>query len=178
VTFADLNLPADRPFAPIVKEGFREGMTLHTCNHRSNKTFIQETVPAVRFEPGFTEHDELWRSDMNESEEAQRARAKAVLDDVFATDAATWISVTAHSGVITKLLEQLGHRSFRLSTGQIIPVLVKAEVEQPTPTSTFPAYVPSATCTVPPVTSNAAQGCVCPTASATLATSEPVVTGA
>ncbi|KAI9162911.1 putative phosphoglycerate mutase [Paramyrothecium foliicola] len=182
VTFGNLSLPADRPFAPIVKEGFREGMTVHTCNHRSNATYIQATVPEVVFEEGFTEHDELWRADMNESEEAMKARSKKVLDDVFATDdAATWVSVTAHSGVITKLLEQLGHRAFRLSTGQIIPVLVKAEVEAPTPTTSFVRHVPSATCTVPPVTSNASQGCVCPTASATLASNAPAaaaVTGA
>jgi broad specificity phosphatase PhoE len=177
-TFGGLELPADRPFAPVVKEGFREGMTLHTCNHRSNRTYIAETVPAVRFEEGFTEQDELWRSWENESEEAMKARSKKVLDDVFAGDTATWISVTAHSGVITKLLEQLGHRSFRLSTGQIIPVLVRAEVEAPEPTTTFDQYAPSATCTVPPVTSDASRGCVCPSATATLAVNLPTVTEA
>ena len=37
LTFADIDLPANRPFVPIVKEGFREGMTVHTCNQRSSK---------------------------------------------------------------------------------------------------------------------------------------------
>ncbi|KAH7325704.1 phosphoglycerate mutase [Stachybotrys elegans] len=161
VTFADLALPADRPFSPIVKEGFREGMTVHTCNHRSNATYLRSTLPSLRFEEGFTEFDELWHADENETDEHFAHRAKEVLDDVFATDDGAWISVTAHSGAITQLLRQLGHRPFRLSTGQIIPVLVKAEVIDPTPTDDYVSYTPSATCKSPPITSNAASGCVC-----------------
>lgn len=41
LTFGNLQLPADRPFAPIVKEGFREGMTVHTCNRRSSKVILR-----------------------------------------------------------------------------------------------------------------------------------------
>jgi broad specificity phosphatase PhoE len=161
LTFGDIELPEDQPFVPTVKEGFREGMTVHTCNHRSSKTFIHNMVPALRFEEGFTEYDELWHADENETEEHFEHRAKEVLDDVFATDDGTWISVTAHSGAITKLLGALGHRPFRLATGQIIPVLVKAEVIDPTPTDEYVSYTPSATCKSPPITSNAASGCVC-----------------
>jgi broad specificity phosphatase PhoE len=42
LTFSSLSLPADRPFVPIVKEGFREGMTVHTCNRRSSKASFSE----------------------------------------------------------------------------------------------------------------------------------------
>jgi broad specificity phosphatase PhoE len=37
LTFADIHLPAEHPFIPTVKEGFREGISIHTCDRRSNK---------------------------------------------------------------------------------------------------------------------------------------------
>ncbi|KAI8277923.1 putative phosphoglycerate mutase [Colletotrichum sp. SAR 10_98] len=168
ITFGDIPLPEDRPFIPTVKEGFREGMTVHTCNWRSNKTYIHDMFPSYQFEAGFTEYDELWRRNESETTEAQNARSKAVLDDVFRTDDKTWLSITSHSGEITSLLRALNHRAFRLSTGQIIPVFVKAEVVEPQPEPTFAAHEPYPTCTSPPITSNAAQGCVCSTATSAL----------
>jgi broad specificity phosphatase PhoE len=121
--------------------------------------------PTYQFEPGFTETDELWRATESETDAAFGARAKAVLDDVFTTDKkSTWISITAHSGAVAKLLEALNHRPFRLATGQIIPVLVTAEVIEKQPTPTFEAHEPYSTCDAPPVTSIAGQGCVCATA--------------
>lgn len=36
--------------------------------------------------------------------------------------------MTAHSGAITSILRVVGHRPFRLATGAVIPVFVKAEV--------------------------------------------------
>ncbi|KAJ6782125.1 hypothetical protein PWT90_06666 [Aphanocladium album] len=169
-TFANLTLPAARPFAPVIKELFRESMTIHTCDHRSNKTYIQSIAPQFSFEAGFTEHDELWRGGQQsegETAEGQKSRNKVVLDDVFAQDTNTWISITSHSGEIASLLSVLNHRKFGLQTGQIIPVLVKAEiVDPPTTTSSIVSFTPEATCNSPPVTSIAGQGCVC-TASAT-----------
>ncbi|KAH7361747.1 phosphoglycerate mutase [Plectosphaerella cucumerina] len=175
LTFEGIDFPADRPFTPIVKEGFREGMTVHTCNWRSNKTVIAERFPNFTFEAGFTEADELWRSDLAETEEAFAVRAKAVLDDVFRTDDKTWLSVTAHSGAITRLLGALNHRPFRLATGQIIPVLVKAEVIALQPTPTVEAHEPYSTCDAPPLASNAEQGCICAATSSALP--EPTESG-
>ncbi|KAF9880594.1 GPI anchored protein [Colletotrichum karsti] len=168
ITFGDIPLPEDRPFTPTIKEGFREGMTVHRCNWRSNKTYIEDMFPTFEFEAGFTEYDELWRRNESETTEAQNARSKAVLDDVFRTDDKTWLSITSHSGEITSLLRALNHRAFRLSTGQVIPVFVKAEVIEPQPEPTFAAHEPYPTCTSPPVTSNAADGCVCSTATTAL----------
>lgn len=135
-------------------------MTVHTCNWRSNKTYISETLPILQFEEGFTEFDELWRHDEAETDAAFEVRAKEVLDDVFRTDDKTWLSITAHSGAITRLLRALNHRAFRLATGQIIPVLVKGEVIQLQPTPTFESHEPYSTCDSPPISSGAG-GCVC-----------------
>jgi broad specificity phosphatase PhoE len=165
LTFRGIELPKSRPFKPIIKEYLREGISIHTCDRRSNKTYIHSVVPNFTFEKGFTENDELWRGTEGETADHQRARSKELLDDIFTNDDATWISITSHSGEIRRLLEVLGHRAFSLSTGQIIPVLVKAEVrrvsEEPTTTTTAPGFTAEATCTKPPITSIDGQGCVC-----------------
>ncbi len=167
LTFGNLELPLAHPFIPTVKEGFREGMSVQTCNRSSNKTFVAEMFPFYEFEDGFTEMDELWDASRSETDEGFSARAKAVLDDVFVSDDATWISVTAHTGAVAHLLGALNHRAFPLATGQIIPVLVKAEVVEPQPSPVFEAFEPFSPCDAPPVTSIAGQGCVCATATAT-----------
>jgi hypothetical protein len=124
-------------------------------------------VPGWRFEPGFTETDLLWSGKYAESGSAQAARSRIALDQIFGEDAATWISITSHSGEIATLLTVLGHRAFSLATGQAIPVLVRAErAYQAYPTATIQAWASQATCTQPPITSLADTGCVCPTATA------------
>lgn len=170
VTFANLSLPRSRPFDPVIKEYLREGISIHTCDRRSSKAYIHELAPHFRFEKGFAQTDELWRGTEGETADHQLARSKEVLDDIFTSDEATWISITSHSGEIGKLLATLGHRTFSLSTGQIIPVLVKAEVVEATPTTTVVGFTPEATCEAPPVTSIAGQGCVCSTAAQATAT--------
>lgn len=174
---AGLDFPPGRPFAPTVKELFREGISIHTCDRRSTASHIRAFAPNFALEAGFTEHDELWRGDRGEGETDahELARSKAVLDDVFAHDDGTWLSVTSHSGEIRALLAVLGHREFGLSTGQIIPVLVRAEVvgAAPQPTTTAAGFTPEATCDAPPVTSVPGTGCVC--SSSTLATATPVM---
>ncbi|KAK7404104.1 putative phosphoglycerate mutase pmu1 [Neonectria punicea] len=160
-TFANLRLPSSRRFEPVVKESFREGVSIHTCDHRSSRAYISTLSPRISFERGFAEHDELWTGDEGETAEHQLARSKAVLDDVFVRDDATWVSITSHSGEISKLLTTLNHRAFRLSTGQIIPVLVKAKLVREEPTATYVSWTTEATCHAPPMTSISGQGCVC-----------------
>ncbi|KAG5925024.1 hypothetical protein E4U42_004500 [Claviceps africana] len=160
-TFASLEMPARHPFAPIIKELFREEISIHTCDRRSPKSELARFMPGWKFEAGFHEKDHLWRADEGETPEHQAARSKRVLDHVFIHDDSTWISVTSHSGEIRALLEALDHRPFALSTGQIIPVLVRAELTLPVPTTTFAGFTPEATCKQPPVTSLADKGCVC-----------------
>jgi phosphohistidine phosphatase SixA len=175
-------------YAPVVLEKLRENISIHTCDRRSNKTVIERTFPAYRIEPGFTECDELWNGVTAETSSSENARSLAVLNQlwdgtVFGPDTTTkgtslhdkeeeenlFISITSHSGEIGSLLSVLGHRSFSLSTGAVIPVLVKAETvtPPPTPTSTQPWQV-SPHCTVPPVASNSV--CLCPASAAPVTT--------
>jgi broad specificity phosphatase PhoE len=172
LTFNGLALPRDRPFAPTVKERLREGISVRSCDERSNKTYISKLLPHFRFEKGFTEADELWRGSEGETPEAQLPRTKLVWDDIFSNDGSTWISTTTHSGQISFNLRVLGHRVFSLSTGQAIPVLVKAQrlrVEDQ-PSTTIQSFTAEATCHAPPVTSISGQGCVCSSAASAPAT--------
>ena len=97
---------------------------MHTCDQRSTKSSLQAAWPNFKFEAGFAENDELWRSDHRETDEELDARIEALLDDIFETDDDTFISLTTHSGVIQSLLRVTGHRSFKLPTGGAIPILV------------------------------------------------------
>lgn len=72
----------------------------------------------------------MWSADHRETNDEIDMRMQVLLDDVFANDDSTFISFTAHSGAIGSLLRVLGHRDFRLPTGAVIPVLVKAEKAQ------------------------------------------------
>lgn len=102
--FSTLKLPHKSPFVPTVKEFFREGISDHTCDRRSNKTYIHKNFPSYKFEKGFAEHDPYWQALHAETRDDQDLRSKKVLDDVFTNDDSTYISVTSHSGEIASLL--------------------------------------------------------------------------
>ncbi|KAL8700666.1 MAG: hypothetical protein Q9201_005321 [Fulgogasparrea decipioides] len=125
-TFADLDLPAEKPYKPVVKEFLREVNGVHTCDRRSPKSALVAAFPNFTFEPGFAENDELWTPDHRETNAEIDERMQRLLDDIFRHDSTTFISFTCHSGAISSLLRVLGHREFRLPTGAVIPVLVKA----------------------------------------------------
>ncbi|EXJ90934.1 hypothetical protein A1O1_04041 [Capronia coronata CBS 617.96] len=168
LTFSGLPLPPKHPFIPTIKEKLREGISEHTCDRRSNKTYIHDEFPWYEIEQGFSEYDELWTGVTAETSSAQDLRSKQLLDDIFSSDRSTYISFTSHSGEIASILRVLGHRTFPLNTGAVIPVLVRAEtVESCAPSSTVSdasTWTPSPHCTLPPVTSisgGANGGCVC-----------------
>ena len=127
LTFSGLELPDNQPFIPVVKELLREVNGVHTCDRRSNKSYIHSEFRHYTIEPGFAENDELWSPDIRESDSALDVRLKKLLDDIFTHDDSTYVSFSSHSGAISALLRDLGHRPFRLQTGGVIPVLVKAE---------------------------------------------------
>lgn len=168
-TFFGLSLPSDRPFKPIIKELLRECIGVHTCDKRSSKTQIQARYPDWIFEDGFTETDELWSSTLRETNEAVDQRTKLVLDDILLNDKHTFVSISSHSGQIGSTLRGmsshasinfidfkvdpvLGHREFKLNTGQVIPVLVKINriPGPPPPVKKAPWFIPEI-CESPPV---------------------------
>ncbi|RAH60994.1 GPI anchored protein [Aspergillus piperis CBS 112811] len=181
ITFSDLPLqPSSSPFTPVIKEFFRESVTLHTCDHRHNATYIHSLFPEWTFEKGFSEEDGMWDGVRAESNAAQDVRSKVALDEVFAGDddddgVGMFVSVTSHSGEIASLLRVMGHREFGLRTGAVLPVLVRGEIvgDALEPTGTGTRWETSAHCTAPPVTS-VSSGCVC--ASSAVPVTTPLVT--
>ncbi|KAK2759908.1 hypothetical protein FQN54_002642 [Arachnomyces sp. PD_36] len=173
ITFTGLPLPESQPFVPLVKEVcnshknplktaeeetnrrntqlLRETLGIHTCDRRSTRSAIHHEFPSFPIEPNFTEDDELWDPKLRESDSARTARLRQFLDDVFSHDDNQFISFTAHSGAITSILEAVKHREFKLNTGAMIPVLVKAErvYGQPPPTVIDPPTT-APTCSVDP----------------------------
>ncbi|CAG8280316.1 unnamed protein product [Penicillium salamii] len=127
VTFNGLPIANTTPFRPVIKELLRETMGEHTCDRRSSATDIAAEYPHYRFEAGFEEDDLLWDPKIRESDDHRNKRLSSLLEDIFSTDESTYLSLTAHSGAITSILEVLGHRKFALATGAVIPVLVRAE---------------------------------------------------
>ncbi|KAJ8474034.1 hypothetical protein ONZ45_g16086 [Pleurotus djamor] len=129
ITFAD-----DKRFKkagrPLVMEACREQYGVHTCDQRRSKEFIGSTFREVVFEKGFTQDDELWTPDVREPSEHVAARVKTVIDHVFMHDKGTFISVTAHSGMINGFLASIGRPSFGLPTGGVLPVVVKATLTE------------------------------------------------
>jgi broad specificity phosphatase PhoE len=103
ITFAGFFNHRDK-FQPTVKEFFREGLSGHTCDRRSNKTYIHNSYPDYNIEKGFSEFDLLWKPLVSEPSSNQDIRSKSVLDDLFSNDENTWLSITSHSGEIGSLL--------------------------------------------------------------------------
>lgn len=115
-------------FKPTIKEMAREVMGEHTCDRRSSRTKIHAAYPEWPIEAGFTEDDELWQADHRETHAEHDVRTVALLNQVFEMEGkdASVLSLTSHSGAIASLMRVIGHREFRLGTGGMVPVLIKA----------------------------------------------------
>lgn len=127
LTFGPLQLPKDRPYKPVVKEMLRETMGVHTCDKRRSRSYIEKTYPEVTIAEPFAEEDTLWNAHRRETNQIMDFRFRGLLRDIFKTDNNTHISLTAHSGAIASILRVLGHATFRLKTGSVMAVFVKAE---------------------------------------------------
>lgn len=115
-------------YRPVIKEKLRETYGVHTCDRRSPKRAIQVRFPECVFEDGFSELDLLWSAEERETPEQQDLRLRECLDEIFATDNNTWISVTAHSGTSRAIMKILEFpREWRLKPGEMVPIAVEAQ---------------------------------------------------
>ncbi|KAK5449984.1 putative phosphoglycerate mutase pmu1 [Exophiala xenobiotica] len=125
LTFSGLPLPPSQTFRPVVKEFLREAYGIQSCDLRPTKSYIKTNFPDFRIEDSFTENDELHSPTRRESLRRHDRRVRALLDDVFAHDESTYISMTSHCGTIKAMLRVVGHIALSLPPGGIVPVLVK-----------------------------------------------------
>lgn len=126
-SFSGLDLPKQYPFIPQIRELLRETNGEHTCDRRSAASYIHSEFPDYTFEAGFTENDELWKADERETDAAQTLRLHKALEEIFADDDSTFISITNHSGSIAAMLRAISHRPFPLPTGGAMAVLVEVK---------------------------------------------------
>jgi broad specificity phosphatase PhoE len=118
-------------FKPVVRELVREVLGVHTCDRRGRRSKFEKVFKGWEVEKRLTEEDELWEKDHRETNAEIDVRIGKWLDDLFAREKGTVVSVTSHSGAIASHLRVLGHREFKLMTGGMIPALVKAtRIEQ------------------------------------------------
>ncbi|GAA5826790.1 hypothetical protein JCM5353_003237 [Sporobolomyces roseus] len=111
---------------PLVIEHLREMIGVHTCDQRSRKSKLAKAYPSFDFEVPFSEHDQLWSPDFQESNQQQALRIQQFLNRIFATDPSQYISITAHGGVISSFLRVVDHPKVSVPPGGMIPVVVKA----------------------------------------------------
>ncbi|KAF1914070.1 histidine phosphatase superfamily, partial [Ampelomyces quisqualis] len=162
ITFTNLTLPKSKPFKPIVKEFLREGISAHTCDRRSSRSYIHANFPTFKFEKGFPEDDPYWQVLRAEPRSNQDARSKIVLDEIVQGGQQV-VAISSHSGEISSLLRVLNHRPFSLTTGSSMPVLVKAvTADGPANPSPTAPYTPQKTCAVPPtIRDSSCNDCSC-----------------
>ncbi|GAA5899462.1 uncharacterized protein JCM6883_005228 [Sporobolomyces salmoneus] len=111
---------------PLFVEHFREMIGVHTCDQRSRKSELAKRFPTFEFEIPFSELDQLWSPDFQESSQQQALRIQQLLNRIFATDPSQYISITAHGGVISSFLRVVNHPKVSVPPGGMIPVVVKA----------------------------------------------------
>ena len=87
-----------------MKELFREGISGHTCDRRSNKTYIHDNLTILAIAKGFSEQDFLWKVLVGEVPTDQDIRSKTVLNNVFNNDDLMWLSITSHSRELASVL--------------------------------------------------------------------------
>lgn len=122
-------------FDPTVMERLREGTGIHTCDRRSDVSYIRDHYPEfiTTQDPLLTESDEFWDPDLREPDDAVTTRLGKLFDQLMQSEKfknSERISFTSHSGAIGATLRVLGHRSFSLGTGAVIPVFVKVEMSK------------------------------------------------
>lgn len=122
-----------RPFLSYTNppQLLRETNGEHTCDRRSTASYIHSEFPSYTFEPDFSETDVLWKPDERETDAAQTMRLHQALEDIFTVDErSAFLSITSHSGSIAAILRAVGHRTFALPTGGVMPLFVKVKVER------------------------------------------------
>jgi len=120
-----LNVAEDKLKQPLIKEKLREVIGKHTCDKRNTRSYIEKEFPQFDIEANFSEEDLLWRPDHRETEEELTQRLTEAAGDIFASDSATYISITAHGGAIRGIMRTINAPIHALPTGGVVCFVVK-----------------------------------------------------
>jgi broad specificity phosphatase PhoE len=127
--FKPLMASHDAEFSPLVKENLRERWTMHTCDKRRPRSWIEENWAdkGYRIEDGFQEDDQLGRSERAETNAEHMQRKQKALEDIFDTDQGQFLSLTIHSIAIRTIFTLCGAPPYRVREGSSVGLLVKGE---------------------------------------------------
>ncbi|KAG6004282.1 hypothetical protein E4U43_000766 [Claviceps pusilla] len=122
------------PFQPIVKEHLRERFTMHICDLRRPRSWIEKNYPGYKIEDNVTERDALSCQTREETDEEHCARKQQALEEVFSTDNNNnnniSISLTIHSFAISAILRVCHGEPFKVREGTSLALLVRGEMMQ------------------------------------------------
>ncbi|KAI5968665.1 PMU1 [Candida margitis] len=136
ITWADLK---PKSIVPQVDELIRETCGRNLCDKRSPKRVIQQRFPDFNTDGVVDEEDVLYHDDERETMINQSIRINKFLQKLFDLDydakngkvdkklaeEDTFIATYSHAGTIRCFINVLGHRNFTISTGGMIPVVIK-----------------------------------------------------
>lgn len=117
-------------FHPIVKEDLRERWTLHTCDKRRPRSWIEENwvSQGYEIEDGFAEADALGSTAEAETDEEHRVRKQRALEDIWEREQGKdVIALVMHSIALRVILEVCGANVYRVREGTSVGLLVKGE---------------------------------------------------
>lgn len=117
------------PFRAIIKEGLRERWTLHTCNKRRTKSWIESNWAEKGFEleDGFVEEDVLGNTTTAETDEEHVERKHIVLENIWETDRGEFLELTCHSIAIRAIQAACDAPIYRVREGSSHAILVRGE---------------------------------------------------
>ena len=95
------------------------------------------SVAGWTFDPSFTEHDQQWNAVYQEQSSQQALRTRLLLNEIFAEDPSSFLSITAHSGTIFGFFTAVGHQHFGVDTGGFVPVIVRRLPSRESKSSVF-----------------------------------------
>uniref|UniRef100_A0A8H7N4T4 Histidine phosphatase family protein n=1 Tax=Bionectria ochroleuca TaxID=29856 RepID=A0A8H7N4T4_BIOOC len=122
--------PSAAPFRATVKEALRERYTLHTCDKRRPRSWVEANWGPKGYlveREGFPEEDQMQALGRPETEDEHTARKQRALEDIFEADEGEFISLSIHSIAIRAVQAACKAEVFRVREGSSIAMLVKGE---------------------------------------------------
>jgi broad specificity phosphatase PhoE len=119
-----------RPIKPKILECLRENFVdRHTCDRRSSKSIIAKEWESKGWtiDEDMDEKDMLFESTYKETSEEMTTRVEDALSLVFdSSEGQDVINITSHSGTMQALCRAVKHDDFKVKTGGMLPLLIKA----------------------------------------------------
>jgi broad specificity phosphatase PhoE len=125
--FAPVMRVHGRPFAPIVKEQIRERFTVHTCDLRRPRSWIEQNYTGYTIENDVTQEDQFAGQKRWETDDEHYARKQEALEQIFSSDKNDFVSLTVHSYAVAAILAVCKGEVFRIREGTSMALLVRGE---------------------------------------------------